>query len=44
MTSTIPEHTEAAPRWRLLGPGLVVAATGVGDATSEPPAFELAYS
>jgi Mn2+/Fe2+ NRAMP family transporter len=32
MTSTIPQHTEAAPRWRLLGPGLVVAATGVGAA------------
>lgn len=26
------EHTDAAPRWKLIGPGLVVAATGVGAA------------
>jgi Mn2+/Fe2+ NRAMP family transporter len=34
MTSTIPipQRTAAAPRWRLIGPGLVVAATGVGAA------------
>ncbi len=34
MTSTIPvpQRTEDAPRWRLIGPGLVVAATGVGAA------------
>lgn len=32
MTTAIPPRVEAAPRWRLLGPGLVVAATGVGAA------------
>jgi Mn2+/Fe2+ NRAMP family transporter len=32
MTSTVSQRAEAAPRWRLVGPGLVVAATGVGAA------------
>lgn len=32
MTSTALPSTETAPRWRLIGPGLVVAATGVGAA------------
>jgi Mn2+/Fe2+ NRAMP family transporter len=32
MTSTTTQRAGTAPRWRLVGPGLVVAATGVGAA------------
>ncbi len=31
-TPDLPTPSDAAPRWRLVGPGLVVAATGVGAA------------
>ena len=32
MTTATTPRAETAPRWRLIGPGLVVAATGVGAA------------
>ncbi|GAA1724716.1 Nramp family divalent metal transporter [Microbacterium paludicola] len=31
-TQTTPDDTTDTPRWRVIGPGLVVAATGVGSA------------